>query len=343
MALRRGQRGGTPSTRRGASGYRLSPAIVCLGPVKVAKSPLPELAVRAAIDPLMNRRAGARPPTDHLMSGFASETHVMGRPAPDIRTVRLHRDFGTKRTPSKHRFVSLAEQMLLLPLNLNAAYGVFNSEESYMLEKLRTIMLFSISIFVLAAAPAVAQTISNNRVDGGFAAPDGTRYGQIVTAPADQLSAWSTRIGPFPNSSVTPQIYMWDGTSIVGEPIFVGDPVMASTETNPEQTDINIPVGIIPVTAGDQYALMFTVNGTTDSIYFAFDNPTPESDLFVVAPGSDTFSPQDFTDSTFSVTFTAGPTPPAAIPTMSEWAMIFFSVLLAGGAALYIQRRQMAA
>lgn len=33
---------------------------------------------------------------------------------------------------------------------------------------------------------------------------------------------------------------------------------------------------------------------------------------------------------------------PAAIPTMSEWAMIFFGVLLAGGAALYIQRRQMA-
>lgn len=34
---------------------------------------------------------------------------------------------------------------------------------------------------------------------------------------------------------------------------------------------------------------------------------------------------------------------PPAIPTMSEWAMIFFGVLLAGGAALYIQRRQLAA
>ena len=32
----------------------------------------------------------------------------------------------------------------------------------------------------------------------------------------------------------------------------------------------------------------------------------------------------------------------AAVPTLSEWAMILFGLLLAGGAALYIQRRQMA-
>lgn len=31
---------------------------------------------------------------------------------------------------------------------------------------------------------------------------------------------------------------------------------------------------------------------------------------------------------------------PAPVPTLSEWAMILFGLLLAGGAALYIQRRQ---
>ncbi|WP_428151500.1 IPTL-CTERM sorting domain-containing protein [Brevundimonas sp.] len=39
----------------------------------------------------------------------------------------------------------------------------------------------------------------------------------------------------------------------------------------------------------------------------------------------------------------APPVAPAApVPTLSEWAMILFGTLLAGGAALYIQRRQMA-
>ena len=34
---------------------------------------------------------------------------------------------------------------------------------------------------------------------------------------------------------------------------------------------------------------------------------------------------------------------PVSVPTMSEWAMILFGLMLAGGAALYIQRRQLIA
>lgn len=34
--------------------------------------------------------------------------------------------------------------------------------------------------------------------------------------------------------------------------------------------------------------------------------------------------------------------PPAAVPTLSEWSMILFSTVLAGGAALFIQRRRIA-
>ena len=34
---------------------------------------------------------------------------------------------------------------------------------------------------------------------------------------------------------------------------------------------------------------------------------------------------------------------PAPVPTMSEWAMILFGLILAGGAALSVQRRQFSA
>ena len=40
------------------------------------------------------------------------------------------------------------------------------------------------------------------------------------------------------------------------------------------------------------------------------------------------------------VTSAPAAVPVAAVPTMTEWAMILFGLLLAGGAALYIQRRQ---
>jgi len=41
-----------------------------------------------------------------------------------------------------------------------------------------------------------------------------------------------------------------------------------------------------------------------------------------------------------SVTYSAAPAP---VPTLSEWAMILLGLILAGGAALYIQRRQLIA
>ncbi|NBB66232.1 IPTL-CTERM sorting domain-containing protein [Pseudomonas sp. ODNR1LW] len=43
------------------------------------------------------------------------------------------------------------------------------------------------------------------------------------------------------------------------------------------------------------------------------------------------------------LTPTAVTAPPSTIPTMSEWAMILFGLSLAGGAALYVQRRRMIA
>lgn len=40
---------------------------------------------------------------------------------------------------------------------------------------------------------------------------------------------------------------------------------------------------------------------------------------------------------------TAAAAPPDTVPTLSEWAMILFGALLAGGAALHVQRRRFAA
>lgn len=46
---------------------------------------------------------------------------------------------------------------------------------------------------------------------------------------------------------------------------------------------------------------------------------------------------------TFGDRVSALATPAATVPTLSEWAMILFGALLAGGAALYVQRRLVAA
>ena len=65
----------------------------------------------------------------------------------------------------------------------------------------------------------------------------------------------------------------------------------------------------------------------------------------VTGPGSCNNTTQDVGSSQASagapvVTSAPAAVPVAAVPTMTEWAMILFGLLLAGGAALYIQRRQ---
>lgn len=44
-----------------------------------------------------------------------------------------------------------------------------------------------------------------------------------------------------------------------------------------------------------------------------------------------------------NITNTPPPSPAAPVPTLSEWAMILFGTMLAGGAALYVQRRRLVA
>ena len=56
------------------------------------------------------------------------------------------------------------------------------------------------------------------------------------------------------------------------------------------------------------------------------------------ACGGFTFNRQGYVPGTFGRTLVV--VPPAPVPTMSEWAMILFGMILAGGAALYIQRRR---
>ena len=44
-----------------------------------------------------------------------------------------------------------------------------------------------------------------------------------------------------------------------------------------------------------------------------------------------------------SVNYTCAAPAPAPVPTLSEWSMILLSLMMAGGAALYLERRRLAA
>lgn len=70
-------------------------------------------------------------------------------------------------------------------------------------------------------------------------------------------------------------------------------------------------------------------------IAFGFNNETVSTSNDFVFAASINTTPR-------SLTLVRGPAP-APVPTLSEWAMILMGLMLAGGAALYIQRRRLEA
>lgn len=87
----------------------------------------------------------------------------------------------------------------------------------------------------------------------------------------------------------------------------------------------------LPFTAGNTYAFVF---GGNAQFYIANPGLYGGGDLLTYY-----HNPHLSDDLVFTVTEVATP---ATVPTMTEWAMILFGILLAGGAALMIQRRRLA-
>lgn len=201
----------------------------------------------------------------------------------------------------------------------------------------------AISLAVIACGPAAAQTISSNVDNGAYSFNTGqARFAQVLTAPNDRLTTFAVTIEGFGGGGTfVAQVYAWNGTALTGSPIYTSAPITPANGKNPYT--FTPPAGGAVVTPGQSYALVFTATGNTGNIPYGSSNPEPSSQLwFASSASATTLSSLNANDAVFSATFAAAP-PTATVPTLSEWAMIMFGVILAGSAALYIQRRRFTA
>lgn len=178
---------------------------------------------------------------------------------------------------------------------------------------------------------AAAQTIvQNNEL---ACCLTGSGIGQSFTATlTGQVTQIQVRHAAAPVTT-TVRFYNGAGSGTVGS---IGTPVSSQpvdlvTTAQPgfQTIVLNTP---LPIVAGQQYSFVFD-----GSANFAYDGNSYSGGSFV----------QDYNtlvnpvDLKFTVTEVVPP--PAPVPTLSEWTMILLGLMLAGGAAIYIQRRQMAA
>lgn len=212
-----------------------------------------------------------------------------------------------------------------------------------MLFTMRTIALAAIGLLtavVMGATAASAQTISQTQRSGfTYSFIDSQpRFAQVLTAPNERLTVFTVDIDGFAaTGAFVAEVYAWNGTALDG-------PALYSSGPNPVLVGANTysftpPADGVPVTTGQEYALVFTASGTNASFPFGSPDPEPSSSLWVSPSATATSLNQlVFSDAVFSATF--APASVAVVPTLSEWAMIVLGVMLAGGAALYIRQRR---
>lgn len=196
--------------------------------------------------------------------------------------------------------------------------------------RLRAFGLVMIACFGIAlATPATAQTISvpdRSSDTGGPTIFAGQSFTATVTGTVTHI-----RVAADANINTTVRFYNGTGT---GQFFGTGTPLYSQavnlTDSRPGLAFQTIALGTpLPVTAGNVYSFAFddlslraNANSYADGIFFVLGT-TAQPNL----------------DLAFEVV-QVGPTP---VPTLSEWALILMGLIMAGGAALYIQRRQLIA
>lgn len=195
-------------------------------------------------------------------------------------------------------------------------------------------LLVVVSISLVWTAAATAQTIVQNvgdtTISGGQAG-----FGQAFTAT---LTGTVTQIQVRPRSNATVTMHFYSGpgsgtNGSVGTPASSQTVNLVDTGSNTSGFQTIVLSTPLPVTAGQQYA--FAIDQTLVQFAVASSDPYAGGTMLLVY-NAPTFGGADLA---FTVTEVAA----APVPTMSEWMMILFGLMLAGGAAFYIQRRQMMA
>lgn len=217
---------------------------------------------------------------------------------------------------------------------------------------MKIIATFAALVTVLAASAASAQTVTETATGGGWVTPTGrtpsNATANFVTGSSgvNDFRSYLSFTVPASATPYTTATLRLNSRSVQDGPnrvavreIANADPDNATPATlHPDLGDGPV-FGISAAVSTDE---IFTITLTAQGL--AEVNAKRGSTVHLALTNADQTGPDD---SLFGGSGGFGPrelilvaTPPAAVPTMSEWAMILFGVALAGGAVLYVQRRQ---
>ncbi|WP_298162223.1 IPTL-CTERM sorting domain-containing protein [Brevundimonas sp.] len=195
------------------------------------------------------------------------------------------------------------------------------------------VVALSLGWTAIASAQTIVQNVGDTSTSGGQPG-----FGQSFTATLTG-TVTQIQVRPRSNATVTMHFYSGPGSGTDGS---VGTPAssqtvnLVDTGSNTSGFQTIVLSTPLPVTAGQQYA--FVIDQTIVPFAVSSSNPYAGGSMLGIYN-----SPFGGVNGPFDLVFTVTEVAAAPVPTMSEWMMILLGLMLAGGAALYIQRRQMTA
>lgn len=179
-------------------------------------------------------------------------------------------------------------------------------------------------------AAASAQTIVQNAGDVNLGS---TGLGQSFTAT---LTGTVTQIQVRPRINATTTVNFYNGTGSgitdnVGTPVSSQAVTLVDVGSDTTGFQTIVLATPLPIVSGQTYSFAFGNGSALDSMSLTTTN---------VYAGGLAFRRFNISLPASDLAFTVTEVPPAPVPTMSEWMMILFGLVLAGAAALAVQRQR---
>lgn len=201
---------------------------------------------------------------------------------------------------------------------------------------MRTLLGLAFTILFLTCLPSLAEaqtTVTIGSPGPGTTSTHSNHTGwQTMTAPPGATTLNDVQIGATANGG--PAQYTISLHRLVGGvpgPSLVTSPVQTANVGPYAMVALALPPGGVAVSHGERLAIQWTHVSGTLWVPIAPDY-YPDGNMWET-------SDRPTLDAYFTASFTVAP---AAVPTLSEWAMILLAAALAGGALWVLHRRQTA-
>ena len=194
-------------------------------------------------------------------------------------------------------------------------------------------ILFVFAVVFGTATENHAQCVSNEAASGGTTNQD--YYGQSFVATGCDALLSSFEFNRTGNSPVSGTVRVHAGQSVTNSPLYTASVTIPAVASGFDWVSMDLSAGNITLTEGNMYTVAFFPDAGNIAYMNIFGGYAPGAMLYSTSG----FGPSGSYDTAFRVN-SASAGDGAAVPTMGEWALITFGLIMMSLGVVTLRRRE---